>query len=159
MKYFIFILSVLTLLASCEEDDICLDGKTPQLYLKFQNQSPLTEGRMDSLIVYRKEANGNFEMVLAKAQLNAIDSTKVSLRIDEVNQTELILTTRRNESALYDTLRINYDRNVVYGSKACGYKVNYIQAEYSITQQFFVDKEELDTNITNEEAPHLLLYY
>lgn len=159
MKYFIFILSVLTLLASCEEDDICLDGKTPQLYLKFQNQSPATEGRMDSLIVYRKEANGNFEMVLAKAQLNAIDSTKVSLRIDEVNQTELILTTRRNESALYDTLRINYDRNVVYGSKACGYKVNYIQAEYSITQQFFVDKEELDTNITNEEAPHLLLYY
>ena len=159
MKYFIFILSIMTLVASCEEDDICLDGKTPQLYLKFQNQTPASEARMDSLIVYRKEANGNFEMILTKAQAGPIDSAKVSLRIDEVNQTELILTTRRNEPALYDTLRINYDRNVVYGSKACGYKVNYIQTEYNITQHFFVEKEELDTNITNEEAPHLLLYY
>lgn len=159
MKYFGFILFILIALISCEEDDICFDEKTPQLFIKFENQLPEDVDRMDSIIVYRKEPHGNFELVLAQSKTNPQDSVKVSLRIDEVNQTQLIITPRRFETSLFDTLTINYDRNVVFGSKACGYKVNYIQTEYIISQNYFVEKEEIELNIIHEENPHLLLYY
>lgn len=159
MKYIIFICISFSVMISCEEDDICLDGKTPQLFLKFQPRHSADSLRMDSIIVYRKEPNGNFDLVFAKSKNNPIDSIKVSLRIDEVNQTQLILTKRRADISLYDTLTLNYNRELAFGSKACGYKVEYIQVDYQITQQFFVEKEDLDTNITNEETPHILLYY
>lgn len=159
MKYLLYISVILMAFVACEEDDICVDGKSPQLYMKFENRLPQDSLRMDSLIIFRKEPNGNFEMISAKAFPKSIDSTKVSLRIDEVNQTQLILTPRRFQTNLYDTLSINYDRKIVYGSKACGYKVNYLQTAYHLSQHFFVGKEELDTNIINEETPHILFYY
>lgn len=159
MKYFSFLILIFVFLTSCEEDDICFDEKSPQLFIKFENQLPENENRMDSVIIYRKEPNGNFELILAQPRNNPVDSVKVSLRIDEVNQTQLILTPRRFDTNLYDTLTINYDRKIVFGSKACGYKVNYIQTEYQISQNYFVDKEEIELNIIHEENPHLLLYY
>ena len=159
MKYFGIILMAFILLMSCEEDDICFDEKTPQLFLKFENLQEQDAERMDSVIIFRKEPNGQFELILAQPKPNPIDSVKVSLRIDEVNQTQLIITPRRQNINLYDTLTINYDRSIVFGSKACGYKVNYIQTEYIISENYFVDKEEIELNITHEENPHLLLYY
>lgn len=159
MKYFIFLLTILTVMISCEEDDICLDEKTPRLHLKFQNVFAADSLRMDSIIIFRKETNGNFELVMGKGKPKAVDSTRISLRIDDVNQTQLILTKRRYDTSLYDTLTLNYNREIAFGSKACGYKVEYIQVDYQISQHFFVDKEELHTNITNEENPHILLYY
>ena len=161
MKYFLIILLGFCLIYSCEEDDICVDEKTPQLYVKFEDedQDEDDDSEMDSIIIYRKNFEGTYELVIQQAKTVAIDSVQVALLLEEVAETELIISKRTYDITNYDTLTVNYVREVEFGSKACGYKVNYLDTQFSITDNFFIALEQLQPQITNEENPHILLYY
>ena len=114
---------------------------------------------MDSIIVWRQYPGSNFQLYIAKPKNSLEDSILLPLPLNEVNQASFIISGRRLDPAQYDTLSLNYTRELDYSSKACGYKVNYLDIDYQITDNFFEAAEELDFNITDEETPHLLLYY
>lgn len=158
MKYFLIVL-FLIFAVSCEEDDICVEGKTPRLFVKFKNTGEEDSLRMDSIIVWRQYPGSNFQLYIAKPKNSLEDSILLPLPLNEVNQASFIISGRRLDPAQYDTLSLNYTRELDYSSKACGYKVNYLDMEYQLTDNFFEAAEKLDFNITDEETPHLLLYY
>lgn len=159
MKYFVSIIIILLAFWACEEDDICVEDKSPRMYLKFENQLIEDTARMDSIVIWRKNLNNEFEAYAKRAKTQSVDSILVPLPIAEVNQAQFIISPRTIETNLYDTLTVNYTRALDFGSKACGYRVNYLDVQYEITTNYFVYIEEIDNNITDEETPDLLLYF
>lgn len=159
MKYFIALCLLMGILWSCEEDDICTEGKSPRMFLRFENFAEADSARMDSIFIWRQNATDAFELYMARSKTGARDSALVPLPITEVNEAQFIISPRRHVISMYDTLTVTYQRELEFGSKACGYRVNYLDAAYSVTNHFFVASEEIDTNITDEETPDLLLYY
>lgn len=158
MKYFIFCLLGMIFFLSCEEDDICLDEKTPQMIFKLDYQNIEDTLRIDSLVIFRKNIDNNFENIY-RSTFDKTDSLAVSLLLEDVDETQFIISKRTYDTSLYDTLTVRYTRELEFGSKACGYKVNYIDVNYNITSHFFVELEALQNDITNETTAHLQLYY
>lgn len=159
MKYLICGILMFFLLWSCEEDDICIDDKSPRMYLKFENLAIEDSVRMDSLFIWRQNLNNAYELYIARSKPNFVDSILVPLPIAEVEQAKFVISPSFNEISSRDTLTVNYDRQLEFGSKACGYKVTYLNVNYDITNHFFVASEAIDTNITDEQTPDLLLYF
>ncbi|MDO5656470.1 MAG: DUF6452 family protein [Flavobacteriaceae bacterium] len=159
MKYYVFLLMLLGVLWSCEEDDICDEGKSPRMYLKFRNIDEQSAERMDSIYLWRQNTAGDFELYIFKAKTAAEDSVLVPLPIVEVTEAYFVISPKRYDVETRDTLKVDYQRVLDFGSKACGYKVNYLNVNYEISNRFFVGSEVIDTNITDEETPDLLLYY
>lgn len=141
---------------SCEEDDICLDEKTPRVFMKLKATPAIDSIKFDSVLIYRREKNNEFSLV--KRYKNP-DSIGVSLRIDDVNSTEFILARRRYEVNSYDTIKIEYEKKLDFASKACGYRWNYFDLKVKNSKHLIDSITVLNPNITDEKNSHLLIHY
>lgn len=141
---------------SCEEDDICLDEKTPRVFMKLKATPAIDSIKFDSVLIYRREKNNEFSLV--KRYKNP-DSIGVSLRIDNVNSTEFILARRRYEVNSYDTIKIEYEKKLDFASKACGYRWNYFDLKIQNSKHLIDSITVLNPNITDEKNSHLLIHY
>lgn len=159
MKYWIIAFMGFVLFWSCEEDDICQGNDTPQMILKIAYQNEADSLRMDSLVIFRKNLTTDVFEGIYRSSFKKKDSLGVSLWLDDVPQTEFIISNRTYDTSYYDTLTVSYTRDLSYGSKACGYKINYFNVNYDVTSNFFIEKEALQTDITDETTAHLALYY
>lgn len=156
MRLFSLIIILIFSLLSCEEDDICLDEKTPRVFMKLKATPAIDSIKFDSVLIYRKEKNNEFSLI--KRYKNP-DSIGVSLRIDDVNSTEFILARRRYELNSFDTIKIEYEKKLDFASKACGYRWNYFDLKVENSKHLIDSITVLNPNITDEKNSHLLIHY
>lgn len=149
-----FFIAMISLFWACQEDDVCLDSKTPQLIIRFTQEG---SSEMDSLYVYRQEEDGSFTTV---QDGTATDSLAVALRLDDTTATKLVFASRENTADKTDTISVNYTYDTEYVSKSCGFKVIY--SDISITQpttNFITSYSILQNDITDETSAQLQLNY
>lgn len=151
---FLFLLAIVT---SCEENDICLEGKTPQLILKLHSLSN-PEQKLDSLYVFKESQEKVFLPVVEGI---GKDSISIPLSMEPSTQTRLIFTTRKNSPHQNaDTIVLHYDYQQVFTSKACGFRVVYKNLNVELNSNHFIKSFNILRNeITDQTTAHILLNY
>ena len=126
-RYLLFIILGIVLFGACEKDDICVDGDTPLLILRFYDaQNPETPKSVSSL---RIVGLGQTDPVNTFSDRSTLDSLAIPLRVDQTEtQFILILDSADEEDAEtgnIDTLSFQYNTSEVFVSRACGFVANF----------------------------------
>ena len=126
-KFKIALIVVLGIVAfsACEKDDICVDGDTPLLVLRFYDKDDTTEVKAVSDLEV-KGLNGT--EALAAIPNASADSIVIPLRADTGTTSFSLsrnLTPTDENTANIDTITFNYETREIFVSRACGFIVNY----------------------------------
>ena len=120
--------------SACEKDDICVEGDTPLLILRFYNISDTSA--IKAVPSLRIIGIGNGEPVNTFSDRSSRDSVAIPLRINQgITQFQLISNSAGEagaESGNIDTLQFSYNTEEVFISRACGFVANYTQLSDSL---------------------------
>ncbi|TJY34065.1 DUF6452 family protein [Pontimicrobium aquaticum] len=176
-KRHILILLCSLVVFACEKDDICPEATatTPQLIVRFYDTISVDDTKsVSGLFVYGIN-DANETVFFKDISVATKDSIAIPLRTD-INTTKLVFHsdfsiddngTPDDESddvvlGNPDIVDINYTRDDVYVSRACGYKAIYSNLGATLT----TDTDNWITNITienntieNESAAHINIYH
>ncbi len=160
---FIFLVGFLAI-SSCEKDDICVDGDTPLLIIRFYNATDSTA--LKSVAGLRIIGIGNGEPVGTFTDRSSTDSVAVPLRINEVNtQFQIILNSDGDDDAEtgnIDTLQFNYETNEVFISRACGFVANYEIETDTLTidtDNWIQGIEITNPSVTSQDSAHVKIFH
>ncbi len=163
-KIIAFIICIANLFWGCEKDDICEAGTptTPRMIIEFyDNLNPNTKKTVIGLgIVADGLTTGilfdNVSKIMVPLKTN-LDITKYSFILDSKNIDVLL----RNE----DKININYTRNDVFISRACGFKTVFtLNKTNAITQdadpsKWIKEIQIKQNNILNENEVHVKIFF
>ncbi len=160
----LIILLGLLAFSSCEKDDICVDGDTPLLIIRFYDATDSTATKSVSSL--RIIGIGNGEAVDTFSDRSTTDSVAVPLRINEVStQFQVILNSEGDEGAEagnIDTLQFNYETNEVFISRACGFVANYDIASDTLTidsDNWIQNIEIANPFVTSQDSAHVKIFH
>lgn len=150
-------LLLLGLFFACEENDICLEGKTPQLIIKLKNKADPKQ-IMDSLYIFQENTKGFYTPIIAG---KGRDSVSIPLPLEETNHTNFIFSKRKDYTAENsDKAILSYDYSTKYTSKACGFRVIYKNLKFDLLSTHFIKSYKILRNeITDQSSAHIELYY
>ncbi len=139
-KYILPIIAIITLIASCEKDDICIDPVTPQLVIRFYDSDNPTEYKSRAeLYVWAEGKDSIYENVIT-------DSIALPL-----NPAEDFTIYNLSSEDFEDTITINYTREEVFVSRSCGFKFNFNNLNLTdVTNNWIISTEITNTTIENE---------
>ncbi len=143
---------LLTLIISCERDEICIDPITPHLIIRFYDTEDLeTFKPVNNLLV--KILDKEMEIVTT-------DTLLVPLNVYDT-QTTIMLTknSKDNTQSIQDTLIINYQVENVFVGRSCGFKSVFTNINYQNTNNWIVSKEVISLQIENEDNAHLKIFH
>ncbi len=126
------VLSGIIFFSACEKDDICVDGDTPQLVVRFYDQFDTAMLKEVQALEVKGVLDGEVFDVIENVSLTEI---KVPLRADATTTSFLItrnLDPEDPETADIDTLTFNYDLNKKFVSRACGFVMNFENIQATI---------------------------
>ncbi len=166
MKKIISLLLIAFSFSSCEKDDICdaATSTTPRLIVQFYDISnPSTAKNVTNLSI---NAPG-FDPIA----FNGVSIIQVPLKTSADTTTFNFVqngadTNAANDNA--DVIQVNYSRNTVFVSRACGYKTTFtLNSTNGITRTDNATPDGLwiqnlslaTTNIETENEIHLKLYF
>lgn len=157
------VLLALISLTNCEKDDICVDGDTPLLVIRFLDADNPTEFQDVSGLEVRGLLSDNTALdVIANA---SADSIAIPLRIGESGTTFILSQnpTPTDETTVnIDTLRFNYETNEVFISRACGFVANYTGLEDELTADganWIQNIEIVTPLIENSASAHVQIFH
>ena len=161
---------VLVSLWSCERDDICASTTptTPQLIIRFYNVNARVETKTVRHLSVRDEESDTY-LIYDKT----VDSIVLPLKVDaldNLNTTRFILTTDTdydldedpNTVSNSDLIEVNYTPELIYVSRACGYKsvFNELNAiRENDVSNWIIGVEVINSIINNEDAAHINIYH
>ena len=157
----VFVVAILSLMA-CEKDDICVDGTTPLLVIRFYDVE-------DTLVV--KAVSGlNVQGLLENEPKGVIpnatlDSIALPLRIGEVGTSFLLgqnLTPNNVDTVNNDILTFNYETREVFISRACGFIANYDNLNNQLTPDFdnWIKRVEIiEPTVANSLVAHVKIFH
>lgn len=168
MKKILFALFTLLFAFSiwnCEKDDICEDGTptTPKLIIEFyDNSSPTNKKNVTDLKV-------TAEGMTSSLEYNAVSKIELPLKTvaDQVNY-NLVFDSKNADVALQneDKIAINYTRENIYISRACGFKTVYKLNPNPNGMSFIPDTDNWIKEITiqkftieNENETHVKIFF
>ena len=165
-KHITLLIILISLLASCEKDDICLEETTPKLIIRFYDIEDIEElKKVSNLKVEIEGIDGSYldESITTLTDSIAIpikttdDITKFKLTITEVAEDD---TTSENE----DIIDLNYTRIDKFVSRSCGYKTLYNDVTIiSINDDNnwikLIETTEEPLNILNEKSAHVKIFH
>lgn len=152
------------LLLGCEKDDICVDGDTPHLIIRFYDkENPELTKSVTSLRIIGEGLSDP----LSTANRITTDSIAVPLRSSENNTVFSFISNSEDdkggmETGSTDIVRFDYQTREVFISRACGYIANYDDLNVMVTMDGddWIDSVEItNTTITNEVAAHIKIYH
>lgn len=163
-----FICLFLIVIFSCEKDDICPETTqtTPRLVIEFYNfSSPDEILAVPGLFAIGLDAEG-----LEVPIYNEIVTTRSSITLplktnDIVTEFKLYKSYDVADGVVNgnpDTIKITYEAEDVYVSRACGFKTNFDIQTFSITpdtDQWLISSEILIKEITNENDIHVKIFH
>lgn len=155
---------LLFLLLGCEKDDICVDGDTPHLIIRFYDK--------DNPDITKSVSNLRITGDGLTSPLNTVnrittDSIAIPLRAFESTSVfSFISNSGDNEMGMEigntDSISFDYQTREIFISRACGYVTNYdnLSAMIAIDGDNWMDSAEIiNTTVANEAAAHIRIYH
>lgn len=148
----------------CEKDDICVDGDTPQLIIRFYDADNTTEFKeVPSL---RVVGLGQATTVNTIADRTALDSIAIPLRINELNTGFVLILDSADENEMetgnIDTLTFNYTTKEVFVSRACGFVANYEGLSEELTTEsdnWIQNIEIVSSLVQKQDSAHVKIFH
>lgn len=164
-------------LFTCERDDICAESTptTPHLVIRFYDIADNDQTKtVTGLLAYALDDNDNIIPILNESVLNR-DSIAIPLRTD-MNMSRFVLHkdydiddngTPQDESddivmGNPELINLNYIREDVYVSRACGFKTVFNTFSFSVeqdTDNWIINSEIVIPDITDENQAHVKVYH
>lgn len=161
---FIILLGIIYF-SACEKDDICIDGDTPLLVVRFYDfENPEETKAVPSLRVVGLGQNSTVNTIVDRTSL---DSIGIPLRIGEANTSfYLIMDSATDENEIEtgntDTLTFSYEIKEIFKSRACGFIVNYDNLDNTLETgaDNWIKSIEIDTTfVTNSSSAHVKIFH
>ena len=152
----ILLLVILVISVHCERDDICIDATTPNLIIRFYDQSENTTLKSVDELKMEIDSLGTY---IEYNTYSAIDSLVIPLRIDD-DLTKLRFTINESTTPIIDNFTLNYERNFVFVSRSCGYKSEFLNIQTTnATNNWIQTLNIIKQNIQDENQAHLTMYH
>lgn len=147
-KYILSIIVVITLITSCEKDDICIDPVTSNLVIRFYDNANPTEykSRVD-LYVWAEGRDTIYDDV-------STDSIAIPL-----NPAEDFTIYHLSSDDIEDTITINYTREEVFVSRSCGYKYNFNDLTLTDVTNNWIISTEITNQTVENETEHIKILH
>ena len=147
-KYIIPIIAIITLIVSCEKDDICIDPVTPQLVIRFYDNADPTEYKsQSSLYVWAEGKDSIYSNV-------STDSIALPL-----NPTEDFTTYHLSSNNIEDEITVNYTREEVFVSRSCGFKYNFNTLTLTDVTNNWIISTEITNQTVENETEHIKILH
>lgn len=162
IKYVIIVLLITLGFNSCEKDDICVDGNTPLLVIRFYDiDNPETLKAPSNLQIKGLLSADTYGDIITNT---AADSIQIPLRIEDLSTVYNLSTNATTDAANAneDILTFTYTTKNVFISRACGYIVNYenLVAELEIDADNWIKNiEVVNTFVENQNTAHVKIYH
>lgn len=144
MKKFLFIWVLFFIALGCEKDDICVETLTPKLIIRFYDATSNTSTKLvPNLSIW---SDGKDSIISNQT----IDSIAIPL---DVNSNQTFYNFKKESSI--EKLVIDYDLEVVYVSRSCGFITNYNNLSISSTNNWIQEIVVTELNIKNENSAHV----
>lgn len=167
IKILVSLLIVLSLWA-CERDDICgaTTPTTPHLIIRFYNINNPTEIKTVSRLAVTAENNPKFivndqttDSIVLPLKIDALGNLNTSrFTLIKDYATDQDSTTVSNP----DIIEVNYTPELIYVSRACGYKSEFNNLSASRDtdlSNWIKDIQVINDTINNENAAHINIYH
>ncbi|MEX0312680.1 MAG: DUF6452 family protein [Allomuricauda sp.] len=158
--------------ASCEKDDICVDGDTPLLVIGFFDIDNPDEHKNVPSIRIKSIDNDqvltDLEAFRFTDRSSSPDSLLVPLQIStDITQFEFITDSADDadtgeETGNIDTLTINYSTRETFISRACGFVANYDDLGVTLTtdaSNWIQDITIVQQTVENSNNIHVKILY
>ncbi len=163
LKFTVLLFIVFLGINACEKDDICVDGNTPLMVIRFydNNTDDDTLKAPPNLRVRGQIANDTLGSIIPNT---AADSIQLPLRIEALS-TIFSLTTNATADVLNDNediITFTYTTKEVFISRACGFIANYESLSQTLTADTnnWIKRIEISNDtIENQNAAHVKIYH
>ncbi|MBQ4915769.1 hypothetical protein J8L85_15040 [Maribacter sp. MMG018] len=164
-RLFVFILLGILMVASCEKDDICIEGDTPLLVIEFYDISDTTE--LKSVTALRVVGEGQSTTVNTISDRSDLNTITLPLKTDEDETTFLLISDSASdesgaETGNIDTVTFNYERIEDFASRACGFVISYSNLSANVqtdSEPWIADIEVVISNFTNSDSTHVKIFH
>lgn len=155
----------LSILWSCEKDDICIEETTPYLIIRFyDNSEPEEFKKVTALKVQIEGVSGDY---FNETITLLTDSIAIPIKVnDDITKFKLILNGSDNDldNDNEDVFDLNYTREDVFVSRSCGYKTIYHDATTTLindNENWIVSIETIvdPQNIINQKSAHVKIFH
>ncbi|MFT4684410.1 MAG: hypothetical protein ACI8RP_001315 [Urechidicola sp.] len=147
-KLLIPILAIITLIISCQKDDICIDPVTPNLIIRFyDNDDPTEYKSVSNLFVWAEDLDTIYEGV-------STDSIAIPL-----NPAQDFTIYHLSSGTIQDDITIDYTRNEVFVSRSCGYKYNFSDLNLSGVTNNWILNTEITNQTVEDETEHIKILH
>ena len=151
-------------LGGCEKDDICVDGDTPLLIIKFlDDENPEDSKNVNQLRVL---GLGQDDVVDTFADRTTLDSIAIPLRPGETQTTFIFILDSADEEELEignrDTIRFDYNTREVFISRACGFVAQYENLESELqegSENWIRNIEVENAFVQNPDTTHVSIFH
>lgn len=149
---------------NCEKDDICEEGTptTPRLIVEFyDNNNPTVKKTVTNLAVVGENMTDSLKF-------NGVSKIEVPLKtITNTSNFSFVFDSENSNTTLInnDNVEVNYLRNDVFISRACGYKTVF-ELDSTNGMKFIPDSNNWikeiaiqNPNILNENEVHVKIFF
>ena len=164
LKIAFIILIGIIFFSGCEKDDICVEGDTPLLVIRFYDETDTTSTK--NVTNLRVVGLDQTTTVNTFSDRSSADSLAVPLRLGTTSTTYLLISNSADEDEVEigntDTLTINHETKEVFVSRACGFIANYENITPSVdtdTDNWIKNIEVISSTVENSETAHVKIYH
>jgi len=179
MRNALVVILVLSLLVtySCERDDICAEATptTPELILRFYDVAEQeTTKSVNSLYAVGLDDDDNI-ITFQDLAITTTDSIVIPLRTD-IDQTRFVLISDAEVddndtpddtlddfiNGNLDLITVNYIRDDIYVSRACGFKTVFNQLLFGVTvdtDNWVINSSVVEADVVNENQAHVQVFH
>lgn len=160
----LFFVTLLCYVASCEKDDICVDGDTPSLVIGFFDVEDTATAKSVSSL--RIRALGFDTSPTTFDDQTTLDSIGLPLQINATSSSFVFVSDSAIEDGIEtgntDTLTFNYTVQEEFVSRACGFVTRY--ADLDTTRQVYstdwIKSIKIEnTTIENSAVIHVKIFH
>lgn len=162
---------------SCEKDDICAEGTptTPELIIRFYDLANQDETKTVAQLYAYVLDDSNNAFNINGLTIATRDSIGLPLRTDD-NSTRFVLhqdfdiddngTPDDDSDDIIlgnpDVVTVNYEREDLYVSRACGYKTIFNNISFSVEldgDNWILNSDITSANVENENSAHVKVFH
>lgn len=144
---------------SCQDDtEICGEGTTPRLNIKFFDQATQTLVKRSG--IFSSNDGEKREYVFS-------NQDSILLSLSHKNKQDTLIYRLTEDAEQEDTIFLSFEPKEIFVSKGCGFKINYMNLKAVLgknsnnIKRIALDQVNDDNpiNLTDETQTHLFIYF
>ncbi len=160
----LLIICGLLVINGCEKDDICVEGDTALLIIRFYDaENPDQTKTVTSLRVLGQDQENPVDTFTDRSTL---DSIAIPLRVNQADTEFLLISDSADEDDLetgnIDTLRFTYSTQEEFVSRACGFVANYSDLQENLSadaDNWIQNIEIISTTVKSQQSAHVQIFH